>query len=158
MVKRILPAECDNHYHGHKSALWVFAVISIMKLAVSVVHMFYADGGAQSIATIPLNTYSAGAAQNLIALYARLGLEQLSLCVLFLLVLLRYRAMIPLMYVLVVAGHIAQRGVAYMKPTVVAGTSGAGPPALVLTALSIVGLVLSLRGRGYRAAHTVPSA
>jgi hypothetical protein len=35
---------------------------------------------------------------------------------LFVLVLLRYRAMIPLMYVVIVAHYVASRGVGYMKP------------------------------------------
>lgn len=80
---------------------------------------------------------------------ARMGLDQLLLGLLFVLVLFRYRAMIPLMYVLIVAHYIAQEGVAHMKPLVLAGTSGASTPALALTVLSISGLVLSLLGKGY---------
>ncbi len=79
-----------------------------------------------------------------------MGLDQLLLGLLFLVVLIRYRAMIPLMYVLIIVNHIALEGIAYMKPLVLAGTSGASTPALVLTALSISGLVLSLLGKGYK--------
>ncbi len=57
--------------------------------------------------------------------------------------------MIPLMYVLIVAHYLASRIVSQAKPLVLAGTSGASSPALVIAILSAIGLVLSLIGRGY---------
>lgn len=152
-MKRILPAQFGNRFRGHVSALWIFALITTMTLAQSAVHLFTSDGGAQSIAHIPLDTYSGGAAQNLVALYARLGLVQCLMGVLCLVALRRYRAMIPLLYVVLVLGYVAQWGVAHLKPMVTVGVSGASAPAVVLTTLGIVGLVLSLRGRGYRDAR-----
>ena len=149
MLNRIFPERIDNHYRGHKLALWFFVPITFMKVAISLVHIFYEDGGAQSISTIPLDTYTSGAAENVIAIFSRMGLDQLLLGLLFVVVLFRYRAMIPLMYVLIMVGYIAGEGIVYMKPLVLAGTSGASTPALVLTVLSISGLVLSLRGKGY---------
>lgn len=150
MLSRIFPERIDNHYRGHTLALWFFVPITFMKVAISLVHIFYADGGAQSISTIPLDTYTAGGAQNVIALFARVGLDQLLLGLLFVVVLLRYRAMIPLMYVLIIVHDIANAGIVYMKPLVLAGTSGARTPALVLTVLSFGGLILSLWGKGYK--------
>ncbi len=149
MLNRIFPKHIDNHYRGMKLALWLFVPITFMKVAISLVHIFYADGGAQSISTIPLDTYTSGGAQNVIAIFARIGLDQLLLALVFIMVLFRYRAMIPLMYVLIIVGYIGLEGIAYMKPLVTAGTSGANLPHLVLTALSISGLVLSLIGKGY---------
>ncbi|MCH7806862.1 MAG: hypothetical protein IH995_06925 [Proteobacteria bacterium] len=150
MLSRIFPEHIDNHYRGHKLALWLFVPITFMKVAISLVHIFYADGGAQSISTIPLDTYSAGGAQNLIAVFARMGLDQLILGLLFVVVLFRYRAMIPLMYVLIIVHYIALEGIVYMKPLALAGTSGASTPALAFMVLSISGLVLSLLGKGYK--------
>lgn len=152
-MKRILPAQFDNRFQGNVSALWIFALVTTMTLAQSAVHLFTSDGGAQAIAHIPLDTYSGGAAQSLAALYARLGLWQFLMGVLCLVALRRYRAMIPLLHVVLVLGYVAQWGVAYLKPTVTAGVSGASAPAVVLTTLGIVGLVLSLRGQGYQIAR-----
>ena len=149
MLNRILPDRIDNRYRGHPLGLWLFAPIALQKLGVSLTHLLKADGGAQSISTIPLDTYSPSAAQNVVGLFARLGLEQLVLGVLLVLVLLRYRAMIPLMYVLLVAHYLASRGVGQMKPLVLAGASGASTPALVIAILSATGLALSLIGRRY---------
>jgi hypothetical protein len=67
-----------------------------------------------------------------------------------LVVLLRYRALIPLMYLVIVANYIAHQAIAGMKPLALAGTSGASTPAIVIAAASGVGLILSLVGKGYR--------
>ena len=147
MLNRIFPERIDNQYRGNKLALWFFVPIVFMNVAISLLHIFSADGGA-SISTIPIDTYTSGGAQNVIALMARLWLEQFLLGLLLVVVLFRYRAMIPLMYVLIVLHSIALRGVAYMKPLALVGTSGANTPALVLAILSISGLVLSLLGTG----------
>jgi hypothetical protein len=149
VLNRILPERIDNRYRGHRLAFWLFIPITLQKLALSLTHLFKADGGAQSISTMPLDTYPASAAQNIVGLMARNGLEQLLLGALLVLVLLRYRAMIPLMYVLIVVHYVGSRGVAQMKPLVLAGTSGASTPTLVIALLSAIGLVLSLTGRGY---------
>ena len=149
MLNRIFPERIDNHYRGHSLALWFFVPITFMKVAISLIHIFYADGGAQSISTIPLDTYTSGGAENVIAIFSRMGLDQLLLGLLFVVALFRYPAMIPLMYVLIIVGYIALEGIIYMKPLVTTGTSGASLPGLVLRVLSISGLVLSLRGKGY---------
>ena len=149
MLNRIFPERIDNNYRGYKAAIWLFIPIVLMEVALSLAHMFAADGGAQSVSTIPLDTYSASAAQNIIAIMARLGLEQLLPALIFVVVLIRYRSMIPLMYLLIVLQYIALEGIMYMKPLALAETSGASTPALVFTVLSLIGLVLSLSGSGY---------
>ena len=102
MLKPILPAVVDNRLPGPALAVWLFVPQVFMKLALGMTHILRADGGAQSISRMPLDTYPDGAAQNVIALMARMGLEQLLMGALFLVVLLRYRALIPLMYCVVV--------------------------------------------------------
>jgi len=149
MLNRILPAHIDNRYRGHPLGLWLFVPIALVKVSQSLTHLLKHDGGAQSISTIPLDTYPASAAQNVIGLFARMGLEQLLLASIFVLVLVRYRALIPLMYLFIVAHFVGGRIVAQFKPLVLAGTSGVSTPFLIIAILSIVGLILSLIGRGY---------
>jgi hypothetical protein len=158
MLNRLLPARFDNNYRGLSLALWLFVPVVFMRVAISLLHIFSADGGAQSVSTMPLDTYSASAAQNLIALFARLGLEQFLLGVLAVVALVRYRAMLPLMYAIIVSHDLAIEAIARFKPLALAGTSGARTPALVLMALAIVGLVLSLIGQGYRVPERPNSA
>jgi hypothetical protein len=149
VINRLLPANIDNRYRGHPAGLWLFVPIALIKLLQSLTHLLKHDGGAQSVSTIPLDTYPPGAAQNVIGLFARLGFEQLLLASIFWLVLLRYRALIPLMYFLIVAHFIGTRIVAQYKPLAIAGTSGVATPFLVIAILSVVGLILSLIGRRY---------
>jgi hypothetical protein len=149
-LSRIFPARIDNHYRGHILALWLFVPVALQRVALSLTHLLRSDGGAQSISTIPLDTYPTSAAQNVIGLFARMGLEQLLFGFLCLLVLLRYRALIPLMYLLIVVHYLASRLVGQVKPLVLAGNSGARTPMLVIAMLCAVGLVLSLLGPGYR--------
>ncbi|HYI11229.1 MAG TPA: hypothetical protein VEK57_19390 [Thermoanaerobaculia bacterium] len=144
MLNRIFPERIDNHYRGHKLALWFFVPVTLMKIGISMVHIFYADGGGQSISKMPLDAYPAGATQNVVALYARMGVDQLILGLLFVLVLFRYRAMIPLMYLVAVTHYIALKAIASAKPIAAAGRSSAGTMALILTFLTVTGFVLSL--------------
>ena len=149
MLERLTPRNLDDGFRGHRAALWLFVPIVSMRIAISLLHIFSADGGAQSISTMPLDSYPAGASQNVIAMFARMGVEQLVLGILCLVALLRYRALVPLMYALICLQYLADEALARFKPLSLAATSGASTPALVLTVLSIAGLVLSLVGKGY---------
>ena len=146
---RLFPAPADNTYRGHRLGLWLYIPLALQKVALSLTHLLRADGGAQSISTIPLDTYPASAAQNIIGLFARMGVEQLVLASLLLLVLFRYRSLIPLMYLVMVVEYLGSRLAGQLKPLVLAGTSGARAPLLVIAILSGIGLVLSLMGRKY---------
>ena len=150
MLSRILPATADNRYRGHALALWLFVPIVLMRVAISCVHVFYADGGMQSVSTMPLDAYAPGAAQNIVGLAARMGVEQLLACALFLVALLRYRSLLPLMYLMIVAQYAVEDVVVRMKPLALSGASGARGPALVLMLASIAGLLLASTGRRYR--------
>ena len=149
MLKRIFPERIDNHYRGHKLALWIFVPLTFMKVAISLGAIFNPDGGAQSADGIPLDTYTSGGAETVIALFALLGRSDLLLGLLFVVVLIRYRAMIPLMYVLIVVGNLGGKLILLMKPIVTVGASGVAIIGLVILGLSIIGLVLSLWGKGY---------
>ncbi|MEJ7760372.1 MAG: hypothetical protein WKF55_12375 [Gemmatimonadaceae bacterium] len=149
VLNRIFPARIDNRYRGHPAGLWLFVPIILIKISTSLTHLLRSDGGAQSISTIPLDTYPASAAQNVVGLFARMGVEQLLLASLFVLVLFRYRAMIPLMYAVIVAHFFVSRLVGQAKPLVLAGTSGVSTPFLVIAVISVIGFVLSLTGRRY---------
>ena len=96
----ILPTVITNVFPGRRLALWLFVPLMVVTLWRSQHHLLAADGGAQSIAHIPLNVYPEPAAATIVGLFALWGLSQLVLAFLQLLVLLRYKSMIPLMYLL----------------------------------------------------------
>ena len=149
MLNRIFPEYIDNHYRGHKFALWLFYPLTLMNVAIALVAIFARDGGAQSAGGIPLDTFVSGGAQAVIGVVAFLGLSKLLLGMLFVLALFRYRAMIPLMYVMIVVDYLGHKGIGLMKPIVRIGTPPGSFVSVALIALSIIGLVLSLRGKDY---------
>lgn len=149
MLNRIFPTEFDNHYRGNKAAIWLFALLTFVNVVISLVTIFSADSAAQSADGIPLDAYGPGAAQAVIGVVAILGLVRLLLCVMFLVALIRYRAMIPLMYVLVVADWLAHKGIGMMKPIVHAAAAPGHYVPWVLFGIGVIGMIASLTGRDY---------
>jgi hypothetical protein len=152
MFKRLLPRHIDNTYHGHKLALWLFALLVLMKSAVSLNSIFNGYDVAISADGIPLDTYTPAGAQAVVSAFAAWGLAQLVICLLCLLVLARYRAMIPFMFALLLLEHLSRRLIFWVMPIVRTGTPPGFYVNLVFTALMVVGLVLSLWSHGRRQA------
>ncbi len=100
MLNKLFPPTLNNNYQGSVLAQWAFVVITIVTLVRSLIHMFAVDGGAQSIAHIPLDTFSSNAAAAVILLMHLWGLSQLLMALVYVVVLWRYRALIPFMYLL----------------------------------------------------------
>ena len=144
MWKRIFPETFDNRYGGQRLALWLLYPITFVNLAIALGGIFSKDGGAQSADGIPLDTFGNGGAEAVIRVVAILGLASLSLGVFYVLALVRYRSMIPLIYVLQVADYLGRRGIAEMKPYLHIAATGASYFNWGLFVLSVTGLVLSL--------------
>ena len=100
MLQRVFLRSLDNQFPGHKIALYVFYALTALTLWRSQHHLFEHDGGAQSIATIPIDTYSSSAAETVIGIFGLWGLSQLIISLIYLLAAIRYRALIPFLYVL----------------------------------------------------------
>ena len=149
MLNRIFPEQFDNRYRGHRFALWLFFPITFVNVAIALVAIFRKDGGAQSADGVPLDAFVAGGAQTVIGIVAILGLTKLLLGLLSVLALVRYRSMIPLMYIIVVADQLGRKGIGLMKPIAHIGAPTGGFVNLAIITLGIVGLILALRGRGY---------
>lgn len=145
MLSRILPSPVDNRVRGHVLSLWLFYPITLVSLARSCIHIFRSDGGAQSIATIPLDSFTAAGAASVVALFAQWGLSQLVLALVFVVVLFRYRALLSLMYLLIVVENVGRLAIGSVKPIATLGTPPGRPGSLVVIGLAAVGLVLSLR-------------
>ena len=106
MLTTILPRQADNTFPGHRIAIALFALFTVRAFSGSLTHMFTADGGAQSIASMPLDDYPTGAAENIITVFAIAGLYQLLTALFNVVVLVRYRSLIPLMYLFFVLEYV----------------------------------------------------
>jgi hypothetical protein len=145
MLDHLLPQRIDNTYRGHTLALWLFALVVLVKTSIGMGTIFNGYNAAITADGIPLNTFAPAAAQAFVAVFAIWGLAQVMIGLLAILVLIRYRAMIPFMYSLLLLEHLSRKLILFVMPVAKTGT----PPGffinLALVALMIVGLVLSLR-------------
>ncbi len=119
----IVPPQIDNRFPGRPFVPWVFAALVAMTLGRSLFHMFAPDGGAQSVAHIPLDSYPAPAADAVVFIFAFWGLSQLMMGAVSAIVLARYRSMIPLMLVLIAAEYAGRMAIGHFRPIVTTATA-----------------------------------
>jgi hypothetical protein len=148
MIDQLLPRHIDNTYRGSKLALWLFGFLLFMKVAMSVNSIFNGASVASSADGIPLDAYTPAAARTIVSLFALLGLSHFVICVLGILVLVRYRSMIPFMFALLLLEHLSRRLILHFSPIIRTGTPPGFYVNLVLLAVMLAGLALSLRTRG----------
>jgi len=144
LVNRIFPPHFDNDYRGHKLALWLFGVIVFMRLGMSLSTIFNGRKTAISADGIPLDTFTPAGAQTVVSIFALLGLAIFVICLLCILVLVRYRSMVPVMFALLLLQSLGGRLILRFLPFVRTGRLPGFYVNLVLLALMIIGLALSL--------------
>ena len=145
MIKRIFPDVADNNYQGSKLALYFLYPFALMTVTRSLIHMFMTDGGAQSIATIPLDSYSSGAADAVIHIFAEWGLTQLLFGLLYVVVLWRYRTLIPLIYLFIFVEYSVRFLLTQYKPMELEGTAPGGVVNYIFPAIALLMFALAIR-------------
>lgn len=147
MSDQLLPARADNTYQGHTAALYLLALVLFMKGGIGLGTIFHGHTAAVDGDGIPLATFGAGGAQAFLSLFAAWGLAQVTIVALGVIVLARYRSLVPLMFVVLLAEHLLRRMIFLVMPIPREGA----PPGLyinlVIITVMLVGLVLSLRQR-----------
>jgi len=141
----LLPDAIGNGFQGLKIAQYAFLVLTIATLARSLIHVFAPDGGAQTIATIPLASYSGEAAATVILMFSLWGLSQLLMGIVYLVVYFKYKSLIPAMYVLLIVEYAMRIVIGQMKPIVTSGTAPGSIGNWIMVPVCIVLLVLSLQ-------------
>ncbi len=135
----LLPKTINDIFYGSKIVVYSFYLITSITLWRSLHHLFANDGGAQSIATIPLDTYSSGATDTIIGLFALLGLSQLLIGIIYFIVAVRYKSLIPLMYLLFIFEYLSRYLIGVFKSVETVGTA---PGAIVNIPFVLLGIVL----------------
>lgn len=118
-------------------------LIVFIKTVMGLTSIFATRLAAQNAHKVPLGTFSPAAAQLLLSALARAGLSTLVVAFFCALVLIRYRAMIPLTYVVILVEH-AGRAVLFLRESAITGISSALVVNFVLLFLTILGLLVSL--------------
>ncbi len=145
MLGRLLPGQADNTFQGHRAALWLLGLFIALKLAMSINSMLDTASVAAGADGLPLDSYGPAAAQAVLMLFALTALGQLTITVFALVTLIRYRAMVPFIYLLLLGEQLARRFI--VQDYSVARTEGMPAGWYVtfgLLALLTLGLVLSL--------------
>jgi putative Mn2+ efflux pump MntP len=144
MVNPLFPARADNAYRGSKNALWLFALLLLMTVGIALNSIFNGYTVASFADGIPLDTFTAAGARTVVALFAIFGLSRLLLGLLGILVLARYRTLIPCLFALFLLEHLGGRLILHFLPVARTGKPAGPAVNLVLLVLMIAGLVLSL--------------
>ena len=137
-MKKIIPDTIENRIPNNKFVYFFTWLLVAFNFFRSLEHIFNEDGGAESIAGIPLESYSSEAASNIISIFAQWGFSQLVLACILLLVVLKIREFIPLMLLIIALENILRGAVVLYKPLIL----GDAPPGAVSPIIGLVTLAV----------------
>ena len=137
-MKKLIPETIENKIPSNKFVYYFCWLLVTFNLFRSLEHIFAEDGGAESIAGIPLSSYSDEAANNIVSIFAQWGFSQLVLACMLLLVVLKMKELIPLMLLIIALENILRGAVGLYKPLIL----GDAPPGAVSPIIGLVTLVV----------------
>jgi hypothetical protein len=154
MLTRIFPKQLDNaSYRGHWLAIVILAAVVIVRFMMgfnSVVFTRSVAGGPDGFL---LDSYGAEGAGALLLLFAQLGFYLALFALLGAVVLVRYRAMIPLAYLFFLAQELGSKAILFVHPVARSGVGDnriATYIVLGVLAATAIGFLLSLTNRPRR--------
>lgn len=109
MLGRLFPKTFDNVYRGNIVGLWLFVPVMLIKALQCVESIFNAHDTAIRADGIPLATFPPAAATEIVSMFMLLGLYLLILPVQSIVVLIRYRSMVPFMYLSLLTLQLSTR-------------------------------------------------
>ena len=148
---RYLLAQPEQGYRGTKGSFWFLVAMSVLVTVRSLIHIFAADGGANSIAGI---TVESDAGDNLVHLFAQWGLEQLILAIVAWVVIVRYSFLVPFVLLLQLFDWLMRGFIGEIKPLVIDSMPPGGIGNIVFVPLVAIALWFSLPKAGERPAQT----
>jgi hypothetical protein len=147
-VNPLFPLRADNAYRGSRIAPWLFGLLMLMTVGIALNSIFNGYTVASFADGIPLATFTAAGARTVVTLFAISGLSRLILALLGILVLARYRTLLPCMFALFLLEHLGGRLILHVLPVVRTGKPAGPAVNLVLLILIVAGLALSLLRSG----------
>ena len=101
LLERILPREANNDYSGSRIALYGFVLITGVMIFRSLVHFLFEDAGLNSIGNMVIFAGDDPDPNRALYLFGSMwGLQQLLLCIVQVVVIIRYRNLTSLMLLL----------------------------------------------------------
>ena len=146
MLERLLPRVADNRYRGRRAALWLFGLM-LLKIPMGLNVMFNAPEVARAADGVPVDALGDSGSAAFLFAFAAWGLGQLVLGLVSLVVLLRYRSLVPLMFLVLLVEQLSRMALRLQWPIERVAAPGAAINT-VLAGIMLIGLLLSL-GRGH---------
>ena len=140
----ILPRTLDHAFRGHVAAIGLLVPVVLVKSAIAFGTIFNGRAAAGKADGLPLEQFGAAGTQAVLALFAIWGVAQLAIQAFGVLALVRYRAMIPLVYVVLLLEHLVRRWTLSVRPIASAGAHPGGYINLALVVFMLVGLAFAL--------------
>lgn len=137
----LLPAKIDNVIRGTKIPFYIFVIYAIVSTVRSCIHLLSPDGGAGTIAGMDL---SVAGADGIIFAFALWGSSQLLFALIQLLAVIRYRSLIPFMWLMLALEVLLRELVGAMKPITFAHTPPGAIGNQIILPLAVVMVVWSL--------------
>ncbi|MBK7455913.1 MAG: hypothetical protein IPJ46_19990 [Anaerolineales bacterium] len=137
----LLPAKIDNVIRGTKIPFYIFVIYAIVSTVRSCIHLLSPDGGAGTIAGMDL---SVAGADGIIFAFALWGSSQLLFALIQLLAVIRYRSLIPFMWLMLALEVLLRELVGAMKPVTFAHTPPGAIGNQLILPLAALMLVWSL--------------
>ena len=122
----LLPGEINNKYDGLHIAKYALYPLCLVSTIRSLIHIICFDGGAQSIATIPLDQFSESANSVIIMMFALWGASQLLMAIVSTIILIKYQKCIPFVYFIYGFECLLRLLIFQMKPIVVTNYAPGG--------------------------------
>jgi len=145
MLERVFPSAADFTYRGSRIALWLLGLVLFVKLAIALGSIFNGHYAATVADGIPIDSYTPQGAQAFLSLFASLGLSQLMSGVFGVVLLLRYRALVPLFLLLLLIEYVARKGIAAYIPFERSGQAPGGAINWAIFGVMVMAFILSIR-------------
>jgi hypothetical protein len=144
MLSLLFPRVIDNRFRGQWLGYWLLAPVLLLKFGIALGSILN-PRQANKTDAIDVSTYSQTALSDAATSTALLGLLHLCIALFCLLAMIRYRAMVPLVYLWLAVEFLGRRGVLELYPIQrTPGPSSGSIVNLVLIAMLAVGLALSV--------------
>jgi hypothetical protein len=146
----LLPRQAGGDWHGPRWAAWVLLLTGLVGLGRSLAHLLLPDSGAGSVAGVDLAAASQLGASGMVFFLAQWGGAQLVEAILQLVVALRYRALVPLMYLLLLLEVGLRMLVGHLKPLAFTHVPPGELGNWFFLAVAVIGLGACQRAAGSR--------
>ena len=144
MLGLLFPGVIDNRFRGQWLGYWLLAPVLILKFGIAIGSIL-TPANANKADAIDLSSFSAPALRDAMTSTALLGLLHFSIVLICLLAMIRYRAMVPMIYLWLALEYLGRRVILDVYPIErVPGTSSGSIINLGLIALLALGLALSI--------------